>query len=167
MAKIIGVIGAGASGLTAIKHCLEEGFDVICYDRTDDLGGLWRYREDEKNGGAAISKTTLMNSSKEFSAFSDFPPEKHTPNYMDNVKMCKYLEAFADHFDLRKNIRFNHEVISVVYNDDYEQSGKWKVKTLDKQHHNTHEQIFDGVLVCSGVNSKANVPNFSGLEKFK
>ncbi|RWS19346.1 dimethylaniline monooxygenase [N-oxide-forming] 5-like protein, partial [Leptotrombidium deliense] len=64
MSKIICVIGAGVSGLTAIKNCIEEGFQVICYDRTDDLGGLWRYREDEKNGGAAISKTTLMNSSK-------------------------------------------------------------------------------------------------------
>ncbi|RWS20600.1 dimethylaniline monooxygenase [N-oxide-forming] 5-like protein [Leptotrombidium deliense] len=80
--------------------------------------------------------------------------------------MCKYLEAFADHFDLRKYIRFNHEVISVVYNDDYEQSGKWKVTVLDKQHQNTHEQVFDAILVCSGHHTIPIIPSFPGQEKF-
>ncbi|RWS19294.1 dimethylaniline monooxygenase [N-oxide-forming] 5-like protein, partial [Leptotrombidium deliense] len=32
---------------------------------------------------------------------------------------------------------------------------------------NTHEQIFDGVLVCTGHHTKPNVPNFPGQEKFK
>ncbi|RWS24096.1 dimethylaniline monooxygenase [N-oxide-forming] 5-like protein, partial [Leptotrombidium deliense] len=167
MSKIICVIGAGASGLTAIKQCVEEGFNVICYERTDDLGGLWRYREDVTNGSASTAKTTTLNTSKEMSAFSDFPPDKHAPNYMNNRKMCHYLETYADRFDLRKYIRFNHEVISVVYNDDYEESGKWKVTTVNRQQHNTHEQVFDGVLVCIGHQMKPIFPIFPGQQKFK
>ena len=38
------VIGAGASGLPAIKACVEYGLEVVCFERTSDLGGLWNYR---------------------------------------------------------------------------------------------------------------------------
>ena len=37
------VIGAGVSGLSAIKACLEEDIDVICYEKSRHLGGLWKY----------------------------------------------------------------------------------------------------------------------------
>lgn len=42
--KRIAVIGAGASGLTSIKCCLDEGLEPICFERTGDIGGLWRYQ---------------------------------------------------------------------------------------------------------------------------
>lgn len=34
----IGIIGAGPSGLAAIKACLEEGFKPVAFERTDQLG---------------------------------------------------------------------------------------------------------------------------------
>lgn len=45
MAKRIAIIGSGASGLTAIKSCLDEGLTPVCFERTDDIGGLWNYKE--------------------------------------------------------------------------------------------------------------------------
>ena len=42
----VAVIGAGVSGLAAIKNCLEEGLDVVCCDRRQEIGGLWIYTED-------------------------------------------------------------------------------------------------------------------------
>ena len=41
------VIGAGVSGLPAIKSCVEAGLEVVCYERTGDIGGLWNYRPDQ------------------------------------------------------------------------------------------------------------------------
>lgn len=38
------IIGAGVSGLPAIKSCLENDLDVVCYERTSEIGGLWNYR---------------------------------------------------------------------------------------------------------------------------
>lgn len=32
------VIGAGASGLTAIKCCLDEGITPVCFERSDYIG---------------------------------------------------------------------------------------------------------------------------------
>lgn len=36
--KRIAVIGAGASGLTAIKCCLDEGITPVCFERTEYIG---------------------------------------------------------------------------------------------------------------------------------
>jgi cation diffusion facilitator CzcD-associated flavoprotein CzcO len=42
------VIGAGVAGLTALKHCLEEGFDTVCFEKDTDVGGLWNYHDKNK-----------------------------------------------------------------------------------------------------------------------
>jgi NADPH-dependent glutamate synthase beta subunit-like oxidoreductase len=41
--KKIAVIGAGVSGLGAIKSCLEKGLEPVCFENSNDIGGLWRY----------------------------------------------------------------------------------------------------------------------------
>ncbi|GIY97585.1 flavin-containing monooxygenase 5 [Caerostris extrusa] len=76
--KKIAIIGAGPSGLTAIKSCKEEGFLPVCFERNGDPGGLWRYHDEDIEGVASVMKTTIINTSKELSAFSDFPPRKNT-----------------------------------------------------------------------------------------
>jgi len=43
------VIGAGSSGLSSIKTCLEEGLDPVCYEATTAIGGLWRFTEEESH----------------------------------------------------------------------------------------------------------------------
>ena len=40
----VAVIGSGVSGLAAMKSCLDEGLQPTCFERSDSLGGLWRYR---------------------------------------------------------------------------------------------------------------------------
>jgi dimethylaniline monooxygenase (N-oxide forming) len=34
----VAIIGAGASGLTAIKCCIDEGLEPVCYERSNDIG---------------------------------------------------------------------------------------------------------------------------------
>lgn len=38
------IIGAGPSGLAAIKACLDENVVPVCFESSDDLGGLWRFK---------------------------------------------------------------------------------------------------------------------------
>lgn len=44
----VAIIGAGVSGILAIKSCKEEEntfFDqIICYEKTSSCAGLWRFR---------------------------------------------------------------------------------------------------------------------------
>lgn len=85
--KHVCVIGAGASGITCIKECLASGFDVTCYEKGSYLGGLWRYHDSDEDGIASVMRSTIINSSKEMSAYSDFPPPAELPNYMHNSLM--------------------------------------------------------------------------------
>ena len=43
MVRRVLVIGAGTSGLVCIKTCLDEGLEPLCFERSDDIGGLWRF----------------------------------------------------------------------------------------------------------------------------
>lgn len=65
----VAILGGGASGITAIKCCVEEGLDVVCYERSSDIGGLWRYTDEPEFGRGGVMKSTIINSSKEISSF--------------------------------------------------------------------------------------------------
>lgn len=39
--KRVAVIGAGVSGLTAARHLLAAGVEVILYERSSTVGGVW------------------------------------------------------------------------------------------------------------------------------
>jgi len=43
MVRRVLVIGAGTSGLVCIKTCLDEGLEPVCFERSGDIGGLWRF----------------------------------------------------------------------------------------------------------------------------
>lgn len=108
--KRVLVIGSGVSGLTAIKACKEESLDVVCYEKSGDFGGLWRYHDSDTDGVPSVMKSTISNTSKEMSAFSDFPPSSECPSYLHHTLVMKYLEMYAEQFDLLSCITYFQEV---------------------------------------------------------
>ncbi|KAG8436654.1 hypothetical protein GDO86_007666 [Hymenochirus boettgeri] len=167
MAKKVAVIGAGASGLVAIKTCLEEGLEPTCFDRSNDIGGLWRFNDDPEDGRASIYKSVIINTSKEMMCYSDFPIPADYPNYMHNAKILKYFRMYAEHFHLMDYIHFKTSVCSVTKCPDFTTTGQWEVVT--EREGKQESAIFDAVLVCSGHHTNANLPldSFPGIEKFK
>lgn len=165
--KRIAVIGSGASGLTCIKCCLEEDLEPVCFERSDDIGGLWRFQETPEEGRASIYKSVVINTSKEMMCFSDYPIPDHYPNFMHNSQVLEYFRMYAKEFDLLKYIQFKTTVCSVKKQPDFSTSGQWVVTTEcggKKQ-----VDVFDGVLVCTGHHTDAHLPleSFPGIEKFK
>uniref|UniRef100_A0A914WW04 Flavin-containing monooxygenase n=1 Tax=Plectus sambesii TaxID=2011161 RepID=A0A914WW04_9BILA len=147
--KKVAIIGAGASGLPAIKVCLEDGFEPVCFEKSGDIGGLWRYKPGECDGEASVMKSTVINSSKEMTAYSDFPPPPDFANYMHNTKMLEYFQRYADHFQLKPYIRFHHSVLDVSRAPDFNTTGRWVV-TFKDQSGVEKQETFDGVLLASG-----------------
>ena len=68
--KKVCVIGAGPSGITAIKNLLDEGLEVVAFDRNSDVGGNWIYTEKESH--SSVFETTHIISSKTLSQYQDF-----------------------------------------------------------------------------------------------
>ena len=71
------VIGAGASGLTAVKNLREHGFAVDCYERETSVGGAWNWRHDR----SPVYASTHLISSRPFTEFPDFPMPDTWPDY--------------------------------------------------------------------------------------
>ena len=63
--------------------------DVICFEASDKIGGLWRYKPTETDE-SSVMKSTVINTSKELCSYSDFPPEPEMANYMHNTEMLRY-----------------------------------------------------------------------------
>ena len=122
--KRIAIIGAGVSGLPAIKTVLEEDMIPVCFERTGDIGGLWNYNPVSESGHATVMRSTVASTSKERMAYSDFPVPDHFPNFMHNTKVLDYFRLYAKNFDLLQYINFNTEVIKADPVDDFASTGR-------------------------------------------
>lgn len=171
MAVKVAIIGAGCSGLAAIKCCLEEGLDPTCFEKSDDIGGLWKYSETVEEGRASIYQSVFTNTSKEMMCYSDFPMPEDFPVYLHHSKILEYLHLYAEHFNLLKYIQLQTEVCSVKQSEDFTTSGQWNVEieTHDNENVKRKVMIFNAVIVCNGHYNDPYMPlnGFPGIEHFK
>ena len=161
------MIGAGASGLPAMKCTLDEGMTPVCFERTGDIGGLWNFTEQAREGQACVMKSTVINTSKEMMPFSDLPIPKDYPNFMHNRKVMDYFHYYMNHFDLKKYIRFNTEILKVTQADDFDKTGKWNLRIKDRASGKETDEVFDGIFVCTGHHAEKHEPKFEGQDDFQ
>ncbi|KAH7721694.1 CBN-FMO-2 protein [Aphelenchoides avenae] len=145
------IVGAGASGLPAARWALEYGVKPVVFEASDDIGGIWRYSNDPNS--ASVMKSTIINTSKEMTAYSDFPPPPDFPNYMHHSKLLEYLRLYADEHRLHEYVRLRSTVTRIERAFDYAVSGKWTVHYRDPSGR-TKREVFDYVLICTGHNSR-------------
>ncbi|XP_068096010.1 dimethylaniline monooxygenase [N-oxide-forming] 2-like isoform X2 [Hyperolius riggenbachi] len=167
MAMKVAIIGAGCSGLAAIKICVEDGMDPTCFERSDDIGGIWRYTETVEEGRGSIYQSIFTNTSKEMMCYSDFPMPEDFPVYLNHSKMLEYLYLYAEHFKLKKYIQFQTEVCGVRQHSDFATTGQWDIEIEIRGKRSV--LLFDVVIVCSGHFNDPYMPlhSFPGIEHFK
>ncbi|XP_048833073.1 flavin-containing monooxygenase 5-like isoform X5 [Brienomyrus brachyistius] len=168
MARRVAVIGGGISGLTCIKCCLDEGLEPVCFESSDDIGGLWRFKEEPEKDRASIYQSVIINTSKEMMSFSDFPIPAHFPNFMHNSLIMDYFRMYAEHFKLLRHVRLQTSVCSVRQRPDFARSGQWDVVTKNRQGQE-ERHIFDAIFVCIGHHASPHIPlkDFPGIDTFK
>jgi dimethylaniline monooxygenase (N-oxide forming) len=117
------VIGAGCSGLAALKALHERGIEAVCYEQGSNVGGNWRYENDSGLSGAYASLRT--NVSRGHMQYRCFPMPASAGDFPHHSDMAAYLAAFAEAFDLRRSIRFSTRVERVEPGE----SGSWHLTT--------------------------------------
>ncbi|XP_040216079.1 dimethylaniline monooxygenase [N-oxide-forming] 2-like isoform X2 [Rana temporaria] len=163
----VAVIGAGTSGLASIKCCLDEGLQPVCFERSDDIGGLWRYTPEVEDGRASIYESVVTNTSKEMMCYSDFPFPEDYPNFLHNTKVVAYHRQYAERFGLLKYIQFKTLVCSVKKHPDFPRTGQWEVVT--EKDGKKQASTFEAVMVCNGHHTDPHYPLeiFPGINTFK
>ncbi|XP_032950063.1 flavin-containing monooxygenase 3 [Rhinolophus ferrumequinum] len=167
MGKTVAIVGAGISGLAAIRCCLEEGLEPTCFERGDDVGGLWKFSDRVEDGRASIYPSVFTNSSKEMMCFPDLPHPDDHPNFMHNTKIHEYLKTFAQKNDLLRYIRFESLVCTIKKCPSFLVTGQWEV--VVEKDGKQEPTVFDAVMVCSGHHVYPNLPknSFPGLDQFQ
>lgn len=145
----IAVIGAGPSGITALKNLVTNGFDVTCFEMNDQIGGNWVYKD--KTGHSSVFKTTHIISSKKFSEYTDFPMPNDFPDYPSGAELLSYFNSYVKKFDLKKHIKFETKIEKALPIND-----KWKLFF-----ENTNED-FDYLIIANGHHWSPRIPSFSG-----
>jgi thioredoxin reductase len=156
-AKRVAVIGAGPSGLVAVKELLEEGHEPVCFERAPGLGGVFRF--DEESG--VVWESCRLVSSGLLTAFSDFPVPPNQVEQMTVREYVDYLERYCEAFGVMGRIRFGTTVEAVTREAD----GGWRVRTTNGDGESLDAR-FDAVAVCSGSNQNPHRPRFPGEETF-
>ena len=156
--KRVCVVGAGSSGIVAVKVLREHGHEVDCYEVGSGIGGNWRFRND--NGMSASYQSLHINTSKEKMAYSDYPMPESYPDYPHHSQILDYFEDYVDHFDFRDCIHFKTEVTSIQAEGD-----GWRIKTkkaADGNGSDESSELFDAVLVANGHHWSPRLPSFEG-----
>ena len=154
MTKQVCIIGAGPSGLPAIKNISEAGIYVVAYDYNNDVGGNWIYNE--KDSHSSVFETTHIISSKTLSQYEDYPFKAEVSDYPSHEELRNYFQSYAKYFNLYRHIQFNTLVKSCVRLDN----GHWEVTTIKDE--NEHVEIFTDLVVCNGHHWEPKYPNYSG-----
>jgi dimethylaniline monooxygenase (N-oxide forming) len=147
----VAVIGAGCSGLAALKALRDEGVAVRCFERGSDVGGLWRYENDNGLSGAYASLRT--NASRMRMQYPSFSMPTAYGDFPSRVDMAAYLAAYADRFGLREAISFRTTVQRV----EPLPSGHWCIVLDDGSTHS-----FRDVVIATGVFWCPKVPEYPG-----
>ncbi len=155
--KRVCVIGAGPSGITALKNIVDEGIDVVCYDANDRAGGNWLYSE--KVSHSSVFETTHIISSKTLSQYEDFTWDEHdpdTPDYPSHQQLANYFQAYADHFNVTQFIAFGTTVTSAELTEE----NRWKLKVQSKSGERIEQ--FTDLIVCNGHHWNPRMPEYPG-----
>lgn len=145
------VIGAGPMGLATARNLQKQQLPFIGFELHSDVGGLW----DIDNPHSTMYQSAHLISSKTMTEFAEFPMAESAATYPHHAELKAYFQDYARHFGLYEHFRFNARVIEVSPEGE-----QWR---LTWEHDgDTHDELFDGVLIANGTLHKPNTSSLPG-----
>jgi len=171
----VAVIGAGAAGLCAARHILATNGRIVptVFEQSGGVGGTWVYTENtgtDKHGlpiHSSMYKNLKTNLPKEVMAFPDFPFEEGSESFLHHTDVRKYLESYAERFNILEHVKFHTQVSNV--DPVIGMGGKshqWEVTTKCLTTATSKTRVFDSVMVCVGHYSVPQQPSIPGMEAY-
>jgi cation diffusion facilitator CzcD-associated flavoprotein CzcO len=178
----VAVIGAGVAGLVAAREFIREGHDVVLFEQTESVGGVWVYDPDiedddllgvrkfRKRVHSSMYASLRTNLPREIMGFTDFPflprEGRDGRRFPGHAEVAAYLEDFAEFYGIVKYVRF---CTVVEYCGVCKKGEKmsWKLRTRRRDEtEGAKEEVFDAVVVCSGHYSEPKLAEVPGISYF-
>jgi cation diffusion facilitator CzcD-associated flavoprotein CzcO len=147
------VVGAGFAGLYALYKLRNMGLSVRVLEEAAGVGGTWYWN---RYPGARCDTESLQYSYQ----FSEALQQEWnwSERYATQPEIQRYLDHVADRFDLRRHIRFNARVESIVLD---EESGLWRIQASDGTRITARFCV-----MATGCLSAPATPRIDGLQSF-
>src|SRR5215471_18965820 len=119
------IIGAGVTGLYQL-YCLRQlGLAVRVHEEGSGVGGTWYWNR--YPGARFDSESYTYGYSFSEELLQEWNWKEH---FSGQPEIERYLNYFADKFDLRRDIQFNSRVISATYDEG---ANRWEVQFQDRR----------------------------------
>ena len=142
------IIGAGPAGL-AVAACLtKQNIPFILLERSDAVGSKWRQHY----------KRLHLHTAKEFSSLPYFNFPKQYPRYPSRQQVVRYLEDYADHFNIQPQF---HTTVT----DIQPLNREWQIEAIQQQ--KPCHYLAKNVVIATGYNNVPFTPQWQGLETFQ
>ncbi|HSE08144.1 MAG TPA: NAD(P)-binding domain-containing protein [Nocardioidaceae bacterium] len=173
MSARVCIIGAGSSGIAAAQVLHSRGVDFDCFEMGSEVGGNWRYQND--NGMSSAYKSLHINTSRQLMEYRTFPMPEDLPDYPSHWQIAEYFDSYVDHFGFRDKISFRTEVVKVepltVRENGTEQDRYAVTLRARNQHGDPSEpevRNYEHVIVANGHHwdPRWPEPSFPGAESF-
>lgn len=146
----IGIVGAGVAGLCTAKVLRTAGHEVLVFDRTPDVGGVWSATRRYPGLSTQSPRDTY--------AFSDFPMPRDYPEWPSGEQVQAYLAAYARDAGLEPVLRLETEVVSA--------RPGWTLTVRDLRAGAERDEAFDHLVVANGVFCEPAMPELPGRDEF-
>lgn len=183
LSRKVAVIGAGAAGIATAAALKERSHQPVILEQAMEVGGTWRYEEDEgisvddkkdsqeiysvqeRDGliwRSSMYDALITNLSKQVMQFSDFSFPEDLPDFPHRRDVLRYLQEYAKFKGVGEDIpiKLGTRVQQV------KRVGKKWIILMTSESEKELQMEFDAVCVCSGHFSVPYYPKIQGLEDF-
>ncbi|KAF3440585.1 hypothetical protein FNV43_RR18869 [Rhamnella rubrinervis] len=150
---LVAIVGAGPSGL-ATAACLNSMLiPNIILEREDCCASLWKKRAYDR---------LKLHLAKRYCALPLLPHLPTTPKYMSKDTFVCYLDDYASRFNIKP--LYNRSVEHSFYDENEK---KWRIEAKNTVSGEMEVYAAKFLVVATGENSQAYVPEVPGLESFE
>ncbi|MFC0314803.1 flavin-containing monooxygenase [Gordonia phosphorivorans] len=147
------VIGAGIAGMLASVELTRAGISHVIMEKNAEVGGSWW---ENRYPGAGVDTPSHLYSISSF-------PRNWSTHFGKRDEVQQYLEDFATANDIRRHVRFGHEVTRA----EFDAAGQcWRVSVQGPE--GEPETVIASVVISAvGLLNRPKMPDFAGTDDFQ